>query len=215
MKRVVVGLIALLTFAGCADAGAPSAVPSDGATGPGVPYVCIGLEDAHCLAVLDAARTELAPEDVLVYAEIGPFSCQVEPPCPNTLDARPLGVANLERANGDTVNFGITARPDGTIEAMVDDFPEVSVAPSSMAGQLKGEPIPFSLGHCGMWSGIDVDGSWWDPIGFVDGDDPAFVNSTDGMFTPHDTNHATFKANTGLELTLVRRVGDKHLPMCM
>lgn len=214
MKRIVVGLIALLVVVGCSDAGAASPVPSE-AAGPGVPYVCIGLEDSHCLAVLDAAMAELAPEDVLVYAEIGPFSCQIEPPCPNTLDARPLGVANLERANGDTVNFGITARPDGTIEAMQDDFPEVSVAPSSAAGQLAGGPIPFSLGHCGLWSGIDVDGSWWDPIGFVDGDDSAFVNPTDGTFTPHDTNHATFVADGGFTVTLVRRVGEKHLPMCM
>jgi hypothetical protein len=215
MTRVLVGLIALLTYTGCAGAGASSAVPSEGATGPGLPYACIGLEDAHCLAVLEAARSQLASEDVLVYAEIGPFGCPVEPPCPNTLEARPQGVANLERANGDTVNFGITARPDGTIEAMQDDFPEVAAAPASAAGQLANGPIPFTLGHCGLWSGIDVDGSWWDPIGFVDGDDSAFVNATDGTFTPHDTNHATFQSDAGFEVTLVRRVGDKHLPMCM
>ena len=213
-RALVASMIALLAVAGCSLFAGSLPAPAESPE-PAVPYACIGLEDAHCRMVLDAALAELAPNDVLVYAEVGPFGCQVEPPCPNTLEARPLGVANLERANGDSINFGITARPNGTIEAMQDDFPEVAVAPSSAAGQLAGGPIPFSLGHCGLWSGIDVDGSWWDPIGFVDADHPAVINAADGTFTPHDTNHATFTADGGLEVTLVRRVGEKHLPMCM
>ena len=214
MRRALVGLIALLALAGCSPSAGSSPI-SSAAPGPGVPYACLGLEDAHCLAVLDAAMAKLAPNDALVYAEIGPFACPNADSCPNTLDARPLGVANLERANGDTVNFGISAKPDGTIDAMADDFPEVSLPPSSAAGQLAGGPIPYSLGHCGLGSGIDVDGSWWDPTGFVDIDHGDAINAADGTFTPHDPNHATFVSDGGFEVNLVRRVGEKHLPMCM
>jgi hypothetical protein len=214
MRRLLVGLIALLTISACSTSAGSSPIQSE-APGPGIPYACLGLEDAHCLAVLDAAMAELGPNDVLVYAEIGPFGCTNGEGCPNTLDARPSGAANLERANGDTLNVGITANPDGTLDATVDDFPDVSLPPSSAAGQLAGGPIPFSLGHCGLMSGIDVDGSWWDPVGFVNIDHGDAINAADGTFTPHDPNHATFTTPGGFEVGLVRRVGQKHLPMCM
>lgn len=211
-RAVVVTLIALLAVSGCAAAAGPSA-PGESPE-PTVPVACLGLEDSHCRAVLEASLAELASNDVLVYAEVGPFGCPADVGCANTLTARPSGVVTLERANAESINLGVTAAPDGTITTMRDDFPEVSVAPSTVAGNLAG-PVPYSLGHCGLWSGIDVDGSWWDPIGFVNVDHSAAINAADGTFTPHDANHATFTADGGFEVTLVRRVGEKHLPMCM
>ena len=56
------------------------------------------------------------------------------------------------------------------------DFFGIAVAPSSTAGQLATDPIPYSLGHCGLMSGVDVDGSWWDPVGFVDIDHSDAIN---------------------------------------
>jgi hypothetical protein len=64
-------------------------------------------------------------------------------------------------------------------------------------------------------SGIDIDGSWWDPVGFVDVDHPDAINAANGTFTPHDPNHATFVSDGGFEVSLVRRVGEKQLPGCM
>ena len=45
---------------------------------------------------------------------------------------------------------------------------------------------PFSLGHCGLWSGIDSGGSWWDPVGPVDGDHPDAINAADGTLSIQD-----------------------------
>ena len=64
-------------------------------------------------------------------------------------------------------------------------------------------------------SGVDVDGSWWDPVGFVDIDHGDAINAASGTFTPVDANHARFTTDDGFSVYLVRRFGNKHLPMCM
>jgi len=73
----------------------------------------------------------------------------------------------------------------------------------------------FTLGHCGLWSGIDVGGSWWDPIGLIDGDHPAAINSADGTLAILDLDRATFTSDTGFTVQLVRRDGPKGFPGCM
>ncbi len=75
-------------------------------------------------------------------------------------------------------------------------------------------PRPFSLGHCGLWSGIDVGGSWWDPVGGVDGDHPDAINAADGTMAIIDPEHAIFTSKGGLTVQLLRRDGEKYLPMC-
>ncbi len=157
----------------------------------------------------------MKPGDVVVYAEVGPFGCAVGDGCANTLAARPQGVAVLELANGEPLNMGMNVAPDGTISVVPDSFSYVSVPPSSVAGRLAIGPVPYTLGHCGLSNGIDIDGSWWDPVGFVDIDGNDVVNASEGIFTATDQNHATFSTAGGLNMNLVRRVGEKHLPMCM
>ena len=213
-RALVASLIALLAVAGCSLFAGSLPAPAESPE-PAVPIACFGLEEPDCTAALEAAATKVKPGDVVVYAEVGPFGCAAGEGCANTLAARPQGVAVLELANGDPLNMGMNVAPDGTITVVPDTFSFVAVPPSSVAGQLANGPVPYSLGHCGLSSGIDVDGSWWDPIGFVDADHPALVNAADGTFTPHDANHATFTADGGFEVTLARRVGEKHLPMCM
>ena len=89
----------------------------------------------------------------------------------------------------------------------------VSLGPSSTPPAGLG-PRPFSLGHCGLWSGIDVGGSWWDPVGQVDGDHPDAINAADGTMAIVDPDHATFTSSGGLTVQLLRRDGEKYLPMC-
>ena len=73
---------------------------------------------------------------------------------------------------------------------------------------------PYSLGHCGLWSGIDAGGSWWDPVGPVDGDHPDAINAADGTLTVLDPDHATFTSRGGLTVQLQRHEGAKYLPLC-
>ena len=180
-----------------------------------MPVACLGLEQPDCMRAYDAAAAALAPELEVVYAEVGPFGCPNEPGCPNSLVGRPSGQVVFERATGEPVAVSIATAADGTITTAPGESFTVAVAPTSLPGQLHAEPTPYTLGHCGLGSGIDVDGSWWDPIGFVNIDHGDAINAADGTFTPHDPNHATFLSDGGFEVSLVRRVGEKHLPMCM
>jgi hypothetical protein len=213
MARVfAVAFLALLAAACSSTAATPG--PSAG-EGPGTPVACLGLEQPDCMRAYDAAAAALAPDVEVVYAEVGPFGCPNEPGCPYTLTGRPSGQVVFERANGEPVAISVTAAADGTIATAPGESFSVAVAPTSLPGQLRTEPTLYSLGHCGLGSGIDIDGSWWDTVGFVDIDHGDAINAADGTFTPHDPNHATFVSDGGFEVSLVRRIAEKHLPMCM
>ena len=214
MARVLALALLAVVAAGC-SAAAGSTPDASAAEGPGIPAACFGLAQPDCTLAFEAAQQDLAPGDQVVYAEVGPFGCPNEAGCPNTLAGRPSGQVVFERSDGKQVAISVTAGADGTITTSPGELFTVAVSPTSTAGQLVGQPIPYTLGHCGVNSGIDVDGSWWDPIGFVDIDHGDAINAADGTFAPHDANHATFTSDGGLSVTVVRRVGDKHLPMCM
>ena len=213
MPRVFVGLIGLFVAACSAAGGSPAASAGEG---PSIPVACLGLEEPDCTRAFDAAVGELAPDNGVTYAEVGPFSCPNQAGCPNTLAFRPSGQVVLERSNGEPVLISLNAAADdGTMTTSPGEFFGVAIAPSSTAGQLGADAIPYSLGHCGLMSGVDVDGSWWDPVGFVNIDHSDAINSANGTFAPSDPNHATFTSDGGLSVNVVRRVGEKYLPGCM
>jgi len=89
----------------------------------------------------------------------------------------------------------------------------IAVEPTSDEGIPAG-PQQIELGHCGIYSGIDFGGSWWDPVGPVDGDHPDAINAADGTLTIQDPDHATFTSKGGLTVELVRHEGEKYLPLC-
>jgi hypothetical protein len=214
MTRVVFVALLALAVAACSSAasGSPAASAADG---PTIPIACLGLEEPDCGRAFEAAAADLDSDEAVVYAEVGPFGCPQAEGCPNTLAARPSGQVVFERSNGEPVAIAVNAAADGAITTAPGEWFTVAVAPSSTVGQLAGQPITYSLGHCGLGSGIDVDGSWWDPVGFVSIDHPDAINAASGTFAASDPNHATFTSVGGFTVSLVRRVGEKHLPMCM
>ena len=215
MTRVFFVALLAIIAAACSSAagGSPAATAGEA---PRIPIACLGLEEPDCGRAFDFAAGALAPGDEVIYAEVGPFSCPNASGCPNTLAFRPSGQVVFERSNGEPALISVSAAADdGTMATSPGEFFGVAVAPSSTAGQLGAEPIPHSLGHCGLGSGVDVDGSWWDPVGFVDIDHGDAINAASGTFAASDPNHATFTSDGGFAVNLVRRVGDKYLPMCM
>jgi hypothetical protein len=60
-----------------------------------------------------------------------------------------------------------------------------------------------------------VDGSYWDPVGLVNSDHGDSINEAEGTFVASDPTHATFTSDGGLVVNLVRRDGEKYLPLCM
>jgi hypothetical protein len=204
--------------AATAPASSPAAAPSTSPAGafidPSVPYGCFGLGDRDCATVLEAAAAALGPADAPVsYVQVGPFGCPAGQGCESSLLARPAGGVVLELVDAPPVELSVELLGDGSLNVERAEGFMVSVEPSSAPGGLLG-PTSFSLGHCGLGSGIDIDGSWWDPVGLVNSDHGDAINAAEGTIAPVGPNQATFTSKGGFSVALVRHRGVKHLPLC-
>lgn len=194
--------------------GSGSPEPTAAAVPVGPPTACLSLGPVDCERALEAATAILAPgHSPLRYVQVGPFYCQVAEGCPTTLVARPDGEVAIEFTQGPAVQVHLKTAVDGSIEATIVEPFTFLVDPSS-APSGPG-PVPYTLGHCGLWSGIDVDRSFWDPVGQVDADHTDAINSAEGTFTFLGPDRATFVSAGGLVVQLVRHDGPKGLPGCM
>jgi hypothetical protein len=215
MRRVA-GLLVVVALAGaCATAPAPAS-PSAGAPNPpgAEPNVgCLGLDEAGCQLVSAAILAALpANHPPVTYIQAGPFYCQNQG-CRVALVHRPKGEATVELAAGEPIVFDVAA-VDGRLEVSprAESF-MVAVSPTS--GRLEGPIAPAPLGHCGLFSGIDLDGSFWDPVGLVDADHSDAINSAEATFTLMTPTTAVLITRGGLVVELVRHEGPKSLPGCM
>jgi hypothetical protein len=188
---------------------AMSPAPEDG-----IPTACLTLADVDCLRARTHAADALLPTDPQpVYVQVGPFGCAAGDRCPPSLAARPEGDVTVEFADGTGVMIHVIVRAGGRVETSRAEAMGIAVEPSSSAPVPDG-PTELALGHCGIFSGIDLGGSWWDPVGQVAMDTGAAVNATAGVFTPLGPDRATWEGE-GLTLQLLRRDGAKLLPFCM
>jgi hypothetical protein len=84
-----------------------------------------------------------------------------------------------------------------------------------------GIPYSFNLGHCGLHSPVDVDGSFWDPINGVMAtgqpldlqNDTEMINATAGVIVVIG-DEARFRTETGSIVRFARHEGDKEFPGC-
>jgi hypothetical protein len=191
----------------------PSPATNGGAALGGVPTGCYGLEEVDCHLVRDHVATLLTANDPAIrYIQIGPFGCAADQGCPATLAARPEGDVTVE-SNGAAIGFHVKSSGE-TLEAVHQEVSGVSLPPTSTP-PLPAGPQPFALGHCGLWSGVDLGGSWWDPIGVVDSDHPDSINAAEGTILLVGPDQARFTSNGGLTVQLARHAGAKYLPLCM
>ena len=201
-----------------APSAVPSSAPAESAQPAGidlssVPTACFGLGVDDCSRVVAQLSTIVPAGTAATYIQVGPFGCATDQGCAPSLAERPQGDVTLEAGAG-ALSYHVTATGDGpqlTIERQ-DAF-GVLLGPTSQAPVTAGAR-PFSLGHCGLWSGIDAGGSWWDPVGPVDGDHPDAINAAEGTLTIIDPDHATFMSRGGLTVQLQRHEGAKYLPLC-
>ena len=228
-SRLVFGFVVLVGIAACGGpagsasnerpspsppASAAPAASSASLLDPAVIHACYGLGEIDCARAMEAAAALLPAGVPVGYVQVGPFGCVNGVECDTTLLARPSGQVLFEPTTGDPLAVQVTLGAGGELRAEPAEAFMVRVAPESTPQALAG-PLPFSLGHCGVGSGIDVDGSWWDPVGFVDADHGDAINAAEGTFVASDQSHATFTSAGGFTVDLLRRVGDKHLPGCM
>lgn len=81
-----------------------------------------------------------------------------------------------------------------------------------------GEPVDFTVGHCGLSHVVDLDGSYWDlqPESMTAEEKSKFgINSDRGTITLLDENIARYTSSSGGEATLVRHRGPKRVYGCM
>jgi hypothetical protein len=208
--------------AGSASPAAPTVTPiashapaeTEGVGFAGVPIACYGLGQADCQRAAEEAATRLTAADPpVIYVQVGPFGCPDGQRCPTTLTARPEGDVTIEFAGAPAIGFHVKAAAGGPLEIVAQEIFGIVLEPTTTPAVLAGAQ-PFSLGHCGLYSGIDLGGSWWDPVGPIDADHGDSVNAAEGTIAFTDPDHATFTSKGGLTVQLQRREGDKHLPFC-
>jgi hypothetical protein len=195
----------------------PSEVPSPSVAGTGlgaVPTACISIGADDCRRVVAEVSEQLPSGTAPNYLQIGPFFCEDPAGCAPSLADRAEGDVTIEAGAG-ALSWHVKAAPGGgQLTFTQQDAMGVRVGTESSPPITAGVR-PFTLGHCGIWSGIDVGGSWWDPVGLVDGDHNDSVNEVDGTLSITDPNHATFTSKGGFTVQLLRRDGEKFLPFCM
>jgi len=85
----------------------------------------------------------------------------------------------------------------------------------------KGAPYRYSLGHCGLLSPVDIDGSFWDPIDGVSASgaeldlatDPEMINATSGLIVVIG-DEMRLRTASGSVVRFTRHEGAKEFPGC-
>ena len=82
-------------------------------------------------------------------------------------------------------------------------------------------PYHFSLGHCGLHSPVDLDGSFWDPIDGITAagrpldleNDGEMINATPGVVVVIG-DEARGRTESGSVVRFARHQGEKEFPAC-
>jgi hypothetical protein len=200
-------------LAGCAAVppSTPSPSPSVSAAPEVVPYACWGIREPDCGdALARAIEATGAKPGTLAYGQVQFLSCP-DAGCPDRLLPGTVASVALEPREGTRVASVDVPGGDGG-QVNVRDAGWTRVAPP--AGRAAaGVPFQVDLGHCGFWSGIAADGSFWDPTGFIDINEPITINSGTVTVTITEPDRAVL-ATADVRIPLVRRNGTKWLPGC-
>jgi hypothetical protein len=93
-----------------------------------------------------------------------------------------------------------------------EPVPTVYFRAVASSARLNAMSSPFSLGHCGLSSGIDIDGSFWDPVGVLGLNHPDSINAAEGTFSLTSPVTARLATKGGLVVDVHRHTGPKYLP---
>ncbi len=210
-RRAIAALFLAFLTGACTP---PSPSESGDHAAPAFVLGCLSIEQPECEAVAQAAvaRAPAArggPFAITVYL----YGCPNDGPCPRTLAARE-GKVTLECTDGDEpIDLSVTGPPDAPRFAVVDTAWSGLQQPSSARAEGPG-PFDFELGHCGLTWQVDFDGSFWVPVGQVDGDASGAINAERGKMLLLGPNVARYAGETGFLATLARFPGPKHVWLC-
>ncbi len=194
---------------------APSApTVTDEAVLQGLVLGCISIEEGECLLVAEHAAAALpAARGPAFSIQVQLFGCANAAPCPRTLAARE-GRATVEYAGGgDPIPLSVAGPPQSpNVQLGEGTWSEPVQASSPRVGGIG--PFPFELGHCGLSHVVDFDGSFWLPLGQVDGDASGMINAERGQMLLLGPNVAQFQGESGFIAQLARFPGAKRFWLC-
>ncbi|HUQ44638.1 MAG TPA: hypothetical protein VM451_09565 [Candidatus Limnocylindria bacterium] len=134
-------------------------------------------------------------------------------PCPKTLGARVRKAVVEFLDGGEPIDLSLHGPPQAPFIEPQDAFYLGLTQPSSPRANGLG-PFALDVGHCGISHVIDFDGSFWVPVGQVDGDHATLINSESGTIRILQPNLAEFRGRSGFTVRLARFPGPKHFWGC-
>ena len=219
--RLLPGLLVLVgvLLAAC---GAPPTTPtSPVATATEAPpraelvVGCISIQAAECRFVAEQVVSSVPA------GRGGPFAVEIilggceqqGAPCPPSLAVRE-GRAVVEYLDGgEPIELSLVGPPQAPRMVVQDGFYSDVVRPTSPRVGGPG-PFPFELGHCGLSHVVDFDGSFWIPIGQVDGEAPGWINSEQGQIRLVGPDRVQYQGANGFAVNLARFPGPKRFWLC-
>ena len=216
MRRLAAAIVVALAAAACAPTN-PSGSPPASEAAPQRAFVlgCLSIEQLECEFVAQQVLAEVpADRGVPFSIQIQLFGCPNDGPCPPTLAARE-GRAVIEYAGGlEPIVVSLHGPPQTPRIAVQAGMTWSGVVqPSSPQAPGLG-PFPFELGHCGMSHVVDFDGSFWVPVGPLDGDASGMINAESGQMRLLGPDLALYEGPTGFNAHLARFPGGKHFFLC-
>jgi hypothetical protein len=209
------GAIALsLGIAACGPTPNPSPEASTVPPAAELALACWTVSDEECRAIFQAA---LARQPVgrppAVAARVMAYGCESGPCAPGVL-ARGQGQVLIEYAGGaGLVSWELTLGGGGGL-AFSPATETAGIAAQPQSRRAAAPVSDLSLDHCGLYSPIDFDGSFWNPLGPVDGDAPEAINAAPGTIRLVGPQEAQFRAPSGFTVRLRRHPGAKAFQGC-
>jgi hypothetical protein len=213
MARLAVALGAFLLSACGPTSTTPP--PTNDPASAGIVIGCASIENAECQFVVKQIVAGLPAARGRPFAiEITLFGCDDPAACPRTLAVR-TGMAVVEYADGgQPIQLSLTGPPQQPLISIeANSAWSGLIQPSSeRVGRLG--PVPFEVGHCGLSHMVDFDGSFWVPVGQIDGDASGFINSESGKIRLIGPNLADYAGTDGFSAKLARFPGAKRFWLC-
>ena len=209
---VALAIAALLS--GCGITSTPAPTSADVSVVEGVVIGCIGFEQMECEAVALQILRAVPPERGAPFSmALQLYECRNPGACAKSLRARD-GQATIEYANGgEPIMLGLSGPPAPARLQPIDAAWSGLQQPRSERVDGRG-PFDLELGHCGLTWQVDFDGSFWVPVGQVDGDHPALINADTGLILLVGPNLAVYSNSSGFTVGLQRFPGPKHVFLC-
>jgi hypothetical protein len=211
-------MLSSLIATACSPTG-PSTAPVTQAASEPVPPAelvigCLSVGAAECQFIAEQVVAVLPAEREPAFSLlIQLFGCPNDGPYPRTLAVRE-GRAIVDYTDGgDPIQLSLAGPPEA---------PRIAVVPSDWSGLVQPASarvaglglFPFELGHCGLTHVVDFDGSFWVPVGQVDGDAPGIINAESGQMLLLAPNLAQYQGAGGFTAQLARFPGPKHFWLC-